>query len=175
MPLCIYSKAVLKKNNSAVFFFLLGATVFGLYAQEIQVNSVRRNGGIFLLDCRILLDDTGQLITALDAGDTVMVGIRLNQSSSDYFFFSSKAEYYEYQRRIRWDPIERLYVIEEPGELDGIFSTGKPFLKPCWTIMSCRYRCPAKNTASACGGRSSGRYLCRPSIYSDPFFRIYIP
>ncbi len=93
--------------------FLLITAGFFLYPQEIHVDSVNRHGEIILLNCRILLSDSEQLLSALDAGNRVRIGIRLREDSSTISFFNPRARQFEYQREVRWDPVERLYVIEE--------------------------------------------------------------
>lgn len=141
MSICL--KVVLKKSKQFLLLLIVLTAGVSLFPQEIHVESLNRDGGMILLNCRILLSDTEQLLSALDAGNRVRIGIRLREDSPTVSLLTPRARQFEYQREVSWDPVERLYVIEEQdGERrffphkDALLDTVLSFKKLPVTINS---------------------------------------
>lgn len=167
MSIC--SKVVLKKSKRSVLVLLaLTAGIF-LHSQEVSVDSVRRHGEIFLLDCRILLEDTRRLLSSLNEGNTVMIGIRLREGSSESSLFNPRAGYYEYQRRVSWDSVERLYVIEDPEGERRFFSHKDALLDAVLSFRELPIQVPSGKHSFRLRGEIQWKMLLPPLNILSPF------
>jgi len=167
--LSICSKVVLKKSKHALFVFFLLNSVLSLFSQEVSVDSVRRHGELFLLDCRILIENTERLLSSLDEGNTVMLGIRLREASSESSFFTPRAGYYEYQRKVSWDAVERLYVIEEPDGRRRFFSHKDALLEGVQSFRNLPIMVPGGEHSFRLRGEIQWKILLPPLNILSPF------
>ena len=140
-----------------------------LLSQEVSVDSVRRHGELFLLDCRILIDDTERLLSSLDEGETVMLGIRLREASAESTFFNPRAGYYEYQRKVSWDSVEGLYVIDEPEGRRRFFSHKDALLDAVQSFQDLPIMVPGGKHSFRLRGEIQWKILLPPLNILSPF------